>query len=159
MRLASRSYKNTLVTENCGSITLAAASGSSATNSTLLEKTKVVTSTIEAERVPKVAAQGCTFLDESRHAPAKEIKTGILQAIEDVRTEMEPYLALFEPDLKAGGYVVTFPDFGYGVTQGETEAEAMDMAQELLMLTISDYIKESKPCQRLDAAVERSSVR
>ena len=27
---------------------------------------------------------------------------------------MEPYLALFEPDRKAGGYVVTFPDFGYG---------------------------------------------
>ena len=25
---------------------------------------------------------------------------------------MEPYLALFETDLKAGGYVVTFPDFG-----------------------------------------------
>ena len=38
---------------------------------------------------------------------------------------MEPYLALFEPDRKAGGYVVTFPDFGYGVTQRETYAEAM----------------------------------
>ena len=30
---------------------------------------------------------------------------------EDVRVEMEPYLALFEPDRKAGGYVATFPDF------------------------------------------------
>jgi antitoxin HicB len=49
---------------------------------------------------------------------------------------MEPYLALFEPDPKAGGYVVTFPDFGDGVTQGETEEEAMEMAQDLLMLTI-----------------------
>jgi antitoxin HicB len=58
---------------------------------------------------------------------------------------MEPYLALFEPDREAGGYVVTFPDFGYGVTQGETDAEAMDMAQDLLILTIGDYIKESKP--------------
>jgi antitoxin HicB len=58
---------------------------------------------------------------------------------------MEPYQALFERDRKAGGYVVTFPDFGYGVTQGETDAEAMDMAQDLLMLTISDYIKESRP--------------
>jgi antitoxin HicB len=57
---------------------------------------------------------------------------------------MEPYLALFEPDRKAGGYVVTFPDFGYGVTQGETE-EAMEMARDLLMLTIGDYIRESKP--------------
>ena len=58
---------------------------------------------------------------------------------------MEHYLALFEPDLKAGGYTVTFPDFGYGVTQGETGGEAMEMAQDLLMLTIGDYIREGKP--------------
>ena len=42
---------------------------------------------------------------------------------------MEPYLALFEPDRKAGGFVVTFPDFGYGVTQGETDKEATGMAR------------------------------
>jgi len=58
---------------------------------------------------------------------------------------MEPYLALFEPDLKAGGYVITFPDFGYGATQGETAEEAMEMAQDLLALTIADYIRESRP--------------
>lgn len=58
---------------------------------------------------------------------------------------MEPYLGLFEPDRKAGGFVVTFPDFGYGVTQGETDKEAMEMAQDLLMLTIGDYIRESRP--------------
>jgi antitoxin HicB len=58
---------------------------------------------------------------------------------------MEHYLALFEPDPKAGGYVVTFPDFGYGVTQGETDKQAMEMAQDLLMLTIGDYIREGKP--------------
>jgi len=58
---------------------------------------------------------------------------------------MEPYLALFEPDREAGGYVVTFPDFGYGATQGETDEESMEMAQDLLMLTIGDYIRESKP--------------
>ena len=57
---------------------------------------------------------------------------------------MEHYQGLFEPDLEAGGYVVTFPDFGYGVTQGETDYEAMEMAQDLLMLTISDYIREGK---------------
>jgi predicted RNase H-like HicB family nuclease len=57
---------------------------------------------------------------------------------------MEHYLALFEPDLETGGYVVTFPDFGYGVTQGETDREAMEMAQDLLMLTIGDYIRERK---------------
>jgi antitoxin HicB len=58
---------------------------------------------------------------------------------------MDQYQALFEPDRKAGGYVVTFPDFGYGVTQGETDEEAMDMARDLLMLTIGDYIREGKP--------------
>src|SRR5256886_17436825 len=58
---------------------------------------------------------------------------------------MENFLALFEPDVKAGGYVVTFPDFGYGVTQGETDGEAMDMARDLLMLTVGDYIRAGKP--------------
>jgi antitoxin HicB len=57
---------------------------------------------------------------------------------------MEHYLALFEPDLKAGGYTVTFPDFGYGATQGEADDQAMAMAQDLLMLTIGDYIREGK---------------
>src|SRR5476649_928965 len=50
---------------------------------------------------------------------------------ENVRIAMEHYLALFEPDLEAGGYTVTFPDFGYGVTQGETAEEATEMAQDL----------------------------
>src|SRR6266516_4386781 len=58
--------------------------------------------------------------------------------------DMEHYQALFEPDCKAGGYVVTFPDFGYGVTQGESDEEAMEMAQDLLALTIADYVREGK---------------
>jgi antitoxin HicB len=57
---------------------------------------------------------------------------------------MEHYHALFKPDRIADGYVVTFPDFGYGVTQGETDQEAMEMAQDLLMLTIDDFIREGK---------------
>jgi antitoxin HicB len=61
---------------------------------------------------------------------------------------MEPYLALFEPDHETGGYVVTFPDFGYGVTQGETAEEAMTMAKDLLMLTIGDFIGQNKPLPR-----------
>ena len=71
---------------------------------------------------------------------------------------MKSYLAQFEPDRKAGGYVVTFPEFGYGVTQGETEADAMDMAQDLLMLTIGDYMKESKPLPAPGAIAVRSFV-
>ncbi|MBI4902299.1 MAG: type II toxin-antitoxin system HicB family antitoxin [Acidobacteria bacterium] len=57
---------------------------------------------------------------------------------------MEPYTARFEPD-PDGGFVVTFPDFGYGVTQGETLPEAMAMARDLLILTIGDFIRGSKP--------------
>ena len=56
---------------------------------------------------------------------------------------MEHYRALFEPDREQAGYVVTFPDFGYGVTQGEADDEAMEMARDLLMLTIGD--REGKP--------------
>ena len=55
---------------------------------------------------------------------------------------MDQYQALIAPDTQAGGYVVTFPDFGYGATQGESIEEAMDMAQELLALTIGDYIRD-----------------
>jgi len=40
---------------------------------------------------------------------------------------MEDYFGLFELDRKAGGYTVTLPDFGYGATQGETDADAMEM--------------------------------
>jgi len=69
---------------------------------------------------------------------------------------MEHYLALFEPDAKDGGYVVTFPDFGYGVTQGETDREAMEMAQDLLTLTIADYVREGK---RLPAPARRRGAR
>lgn len=58
---------------------------------------------------------------------------------------METYQAKFEPDREAGGYVVTFPDFGYGVTQGESEEEAMEMARDLLLLTIGDFIRAGKP--------------
>lgn len=57
---------------------------------------------------------------------------------------MEQYLALFEADQEAGGYVVTFPDFGYGATQGETLEEATEMAQDLLALTIGDYMRAGK---------------
>lgn len=59
---------------------------------------------------------------------------------------MEAYLARFEPDCDAGGYVVTFPDFGYGATQGETDAEAMEMAKDLLMLTIADTFRNLGRC-------------
>jgi antitoxin HicB len=53
--------------------------------------------------------------------------------------------ALFEPDTEKGGFVVTFPDFKWGVTQGDTEQEALDMAVDALQMIVDDYIENGKP--------------
>jgi len=50
------------------------------------------------------------------------------------------YLALFEP-AEDGGYVITFPDFGYGVTQAESDEEGIELASDLLACLISDAIE------------------
>jgi antitoxin HicB len=55
---------------------------------------------------------------------------------------MVTYPALFEPDREAGGCVVTFPDFRYGATQGDTLKEAAEMAQDLLGGLIADVMEE-----------------
>jgi antitoxin HicB len=58
------------------------------------------------------------------------------------------YPVLFEPDAKKGGFVVTFPDFQWGVTQGETEAEAMEMAEDALICIIEETIRQHKDLPR-----------
>ena len=40
--------------------------------------------------------------------------------------------------------VVTFPDVGYGATQGATEAEALEMADDFLAMAIGDLMKQGK---------------
>src|ERR1017187_6051798 len=57
---------------------------------------------------------------------------------------MLSYRALLEPG-EEGGFVVTFPDLGHGATQGESEAEAMEMAADFLASVISDYIASGEP--------------
>src|ERR1700689_5563653 len=54
------------------------------------------------------------------------------------------YQALFEP-AEEGGFVVTFPDFEFGITQGDTEAEAREMGEDSLALVIESYIEQGKP--------------
>jgi antitoxin HicB len=61
---------------------------------------------------------------------------------------MLQFNALFEPDKEKGGFVVTFPDFGWGVTQGETEEEALAMASDALAIIVADYIKTAKELPR-----------
>jgi antitoxin HicB len=41
-----------------------------------------------------------------------------------------------------GGFVVTFPDFGVGVTQGETCEEALTQAADLLETMVANYMAE-----------------
>jgi antitoxin HicB len=65
------------------------------------------------------------------------------------------YQALFT-SAPEGGFVVSFPDFEFGTTQGDTEAEARDMATDALALVIESYIERGKP---LPAPVQRRGKR
>lgn len=56
--------------------------------------------------------------------------------------------ALFEPDTEKGGFVVTFPDFPWGVTQGDTEEEATEMAVDAITLVIDELIKRGEEIPR-----------
>lgn len=55
------------------------------------------------------------------------------------------YPARFEPHHGAGGFVVTFPDFDGGVTQGETLEEAYEMAEDLLATIVGHYLDTGQP--------------
>jgi antitoxin HicB len=57
---------------------------------------------------------------------------------------MSQYLALFEPS-EEGGFVVTFPGFKWGVTQGDSEEDAAAMAADALAMVIADYIAKGEP--------------
>lgn len=61
---------------------------------------------------------------------------------------MLSFLARFEPDTDKGGFVVTFPEFGWGVTQGDTEAEALEMAVDALSMVVADCIDRGKELPR-----------
>ena len=57
------------------------------------------------------------------------------------------YAALFEP-AEEGGFVITIPDFGWGFSQGDTEAEGRQMAAALLQTLVQEHIRkrEALPC-------------
>jgi antitoxin HicB len=44
-----------------------------------------------------------------------------------------------------GGFVVTFPEFPFGVTQGDDEAEALANAAEIIELVIADCMEKGVP--------------
>ena len=59
-------------------------------------------------------------------------------------------MAQYQAEFKQEGnvIVVTFPDVGYGATQGATEAEALEMAEDFLVMAIGDLIKQGKDMPR-----------
>jgi antitoxin HicB len=57
------------------------------------------------------------------------------------------YAALFEP-ADEGGYVITFPDFGWGVSQGDNEQEARAMALALLQTLTQEHIRKGEALPR-----------
>lgn len=54
------------------------------------------------------------------------------------------YPAMFIP-AQEGGYAVLFPDLPEAFTQGETLEEGMDMARDVLSITLDEYAKARKP--------------
>jgi len=57
------------------------------------------------------------------------------------------YAALFDP-AEEGGFVVTFPDFGWGITQGDTEKEAKEMAADAIRTMIQEHIRKGEEIPR-----------
>ena len=57
------------------------------------------------------------------------------------------YPASFDPSAE-GGFVITFPDFGWGVTQGDTEEEALEMAADAIRTMIQEHIRKGEPIPR-----------
>jgi len=57
------------------------------------------------------------------------------------------YTALFDP-AEEGGFVITIPDFGWGVSQGDTEEEARKMAVALLQTLVQESIRNGEALPR-----------
>ncbi len=53
------------------------------------------------------------------------------------------YPALFTP-AEEGGFVVTFRDIPEAVTQGDSEAEAMEMAEDVLLSAMDFYFEDKR---------------
>lgn len=60
---------------------------------------------------------------------------------------MDYYFAVFQP-AKEGGYAVQFPDFPEAFTQGENFEDAMEMAKDILAITLEEYTKARRAFPR-----------
>lgn len=62
------------------------------------------------------------------------------------------YPAIFEA-APEGGFVVTFRDIPEAITQGDTEAEAMEMAEDALFSAMEFYLEDKRPVPLPSAAL------
>ena len=53
------------------------------------------------------------------------------------------YPALFEP-AEEGGFVISFPGFAWGVSQGDNEEDALDMARDALLTMMGEHIRKGE---------------
>jgi predicted RNase H-like HicB family nuclease len=67
------------------------------------------------------------------------------------------YPALFEP-AEEGGFIVTFPDFDWGITQGETEQDAREMSKDALCTMIREHIRKGEILPRPSNPRGRNTV-
>jgi antitoxin HicB len=58
---------------------------------------------------------------------------------------MYQYPARFERNGRSSIYTVTFPDFDWGVTQGDDLDDAMEMARDVLKILLADCIEHRHP--------------
>lgn len=63
------------------------------------------------------------------------------------------YPATFAPD-ESGGFVVTFRDIPEAITQGDTESEALEMAQDALITAMDFYFEDRRPVPEPSEPVE-----
>ena len=80
------------------------------------------------------------------------------EAVSIKRVAELAYPAQLEPQ-EDGGYVVTFPDFGIGVTQGDTREEALEQAADLLETMVANYMAEGWDLPAPSPAAARPLVR
>jgi antitoxin HicB len=57
------------------------------------------------------------------------------------------YPAVFDA-AEEGGFIVKFPDFDWGVTQGDTEEEAREMAADAIRTMIRELIRQGEEIPR-----------
>lgn len=62
------------------------------------------------------------------------------------------YPAIFSPLEQETGYCVTFPDLSGAVTEGETLAEALEMAVDCASLWVLDELEDGKPAPKASPA-------